>query len=99
MPCKKHRQPAPRSRKFGGRLVTSVHEQHSARGLCENDYSYGPDFVSFSENVFCDMETKQQWPLCDGGRIEEGCYDLTTHSLNTRPGHLKRNHVLVENWD
>ena len=57
VPRKKRRQPAQRSSNFDDRLVTSVHEQHSARELCENDHSYGPDFVSFSENLFCDMRT------------------------------------------
>lgn len=99
MPRKKRRQPARTSSKFDGRLVTSIHEQHSAIELCGSDQSYGPDFVSFSENVFCDMGTKVHWPLCDGGQMRDECYDMATHSLITRPGHVKRNHVRVEKWE
>ena len=99
MPSKKRRQSAQRSPKFDNRLVTSIHEQHSALELCKNDQSYGPDFVSFSENIFCDMTTKQNWPLCNGGDIEDECYDITRHSLITRSEHVKRNHVRVENWN
>lgn len=97
MPRKKRSQPARRSSKFDGRLITSVHKQHSARELCANDHSYGPDFVSYSENVYCDMGTKEAWPLCDGGQVEQECHDMATHSLVTDIVHVKRNHVRVEN--
>ena len=99
MPSKKRRQSPRASSKFDGRLITSVHEQHSAVELCKNDHAYGPDFVSHSENVFCDMRTKEHWPLCDGGQMKDECYDMATHSLLTRSGHVKRNRVRVENWD
>ena len=49
---------------FDGHLIVSHHEQHSAVELCEAHYSVGPDFVSFHEEIFCDMYTKQTWPLC-----------------------------------
>ena len=100
MPRKKrHQQPNQRSSKFDDRLVTSVHEEHSARELCGNEHSYGPDFVSFAEKVFCDMRTKQTWPLCGRGDNEEECYDMGTRSLNASSEHVKRNHVRVEDWD
>lgn len=101
MPRKK-RQPAQPSSKFNDRLITSVHEQHSASELCQNDHSYGPDFVSFSDNMFCDMSTKQTWPLCDVTHvrhIKDECYDMITHSLITHSEHVKRKHVRVQNWD
>lgn len=56
---KKRSQPARRSSIFDGRFVTTVHEQHSARELCANDRSCGPDFVSYSDNVYCVMGTKE----------------------------------------
>lgn len=99
MPRKKRSSPPGRSSKFDGRLITSVHEHHSARELCENGHSYGPDFVSFSENLFCDMEKKEIWPLCNGREVQNECYDMITHSLVTRSGHVKRSHVRVESWD
>ncbi|KAL8705965.1 MAG: hypothetical protein Q9201_000959 [Fulgogasparrea decipioides] len=54
----------PPDSQFQGELVMSSHESHSAKELCEHDNSAGPDFVSFHENVFCDMSTKKMWPLC-----------------------------------
>ena len=50
--------------RFDGHLIISHHEQHSAVELCEARFSIGPDFVSFHEEIFCDMYTKQTWPLC-----------------------------------
>lgn len=97
MPRKKRSLPPRRSSRFDGRLITSVHGQHSARQLCENEHSYGPDFVSYSENVFCDMGTREHWPLCDGP-VEDECYSMATHSLVTRSGYVKRSHVRVESW-
>ncbi|KAL8731717.1 MAG: hypothetical protein Q9181_004198 [Wetmoreana brouardii] len=55
----------PPDSRFQGQLVMSSHDSHSAKVLCEHDHSAGPDFVSFRENLFCDMSTKKMWPLCD----------------------------------
>lgn len=97
-PNKRSTATSLRPSKFDGRLITSVHERHSARELCGNENSYGPDFVSYSENLFCDMETREHWPLCDGRQRKDKCYDLAAHSLLTGSGHVKRNHVHVEDW-
>ncbi|KAF2110306.1 hypothetical protein BDV96DRAFT_603901 [Lophiotrema nucula] len=65
-----------------GRLIASSHSEHGARELCESPSSYGPDFVSFTDKAFCDMETKTAWPLCDDERAR-GCFDWDTRSLVT----------------
>lgn len=57
MPRKKRRPSPQRSPRFEGRLITSVLDQHSARGSCEYDLSDGPEFVPFLEKVFRDMQT------------------------------------------
>jgi hypothetical protein len=65
---------------FGGTLVSSHDAQHTGKELCKNPTSFGPDFVSFSDNTFCDMETKTAWPLCDKDHLR-GCFDWNTKSL------------------
>ncbi|KAH7402344.1 hypothetical protein DE146DRAFT_754927 [Phaeosphaeria sp. MPI-PUGE-AT-0046c] len=65
---------------FGGRLVSSYHGKHTAKEICVNEFSLGPDFVSFSDNTFCDMETKTAWPLCDAEH-SKGCFDWETKTL------------------
>ncbi|MCJ1484650.1 hypothetical protein MMC06_004823 [Schaereria dolodes] len=50
--------------RFDGHLIVSHHDTHSAVELCEHDFSVGPDFVSITEETFCDMYTKLTWPLC-----------------------------------
>lgn len=65
---------------FGGLLVSSYHAKHTAREICANEFSLGPDFVSFSDNTFCDMETKTAWPLCDAEH-SKGCFDWETKNL------------------
>ncbi|KAG4434486.1 hypothetical protein IFR05_010029 [Cadophora sp. M221] len=56
-------------------LVISNYEGHSARELCENDRSMGPDFVSRREELFCDMCTRAVWPLCSTEK-SVNCFDL-----------------------
>ncbi|KAF2790472.1 hypothetical protein K505DRAFT_340377 [Melanomma pulvis-pyrius CBS 109.77] len=67
---------------FGGALISSHHAQHGGRDLCADPFSLGPDFVSFSDSTFCDMETKTLWTLCNGETgIRRGCFDWKTKSL------------------
>lgn len=100
-------QPQPRSPSLAKTLISSPREKHSAIELCASETSYGPDFVSRSERVFCDMGTKVAWPLCgSGGAVmgegeeEEGeCYRWETHSLVTGGEHVARNYEKVEEWE
>lgn len=78
-------------------LVSSAHDNHSARELCDNESSHGPDFFSMSEGVFCDMHTKTHWPLCKGNETE--CYHWDTHSLIMGQERRAKNHTRVEAWD
>ena len=79
-------------------LVASPHDTHSAQQLCESATSHGPDFVSFSENIFCDMDTKEHWPLCksDG---DDHCYHWDTHSLVRYAKSTPREYSHVEHWE
>ncbi|KAK8006659.1 hypothetical protein PG991_012956 [Apiospora marii] len=65
---------------FPGKLVTSPKTAHSARELCESGSSLGPDFVSFHENLFCDMSEKELWPLCSA-KVTSGCFDAKTNTM------------------
>lgn len=65
---------------FRASIVGSHDVQHSATSLCASPNSWGPDFVSFKEGVFCDMKTKETWPLCDRNRVRN-CYDWNVHAV------------------
>ncbi|KAF2200758.1 hypothetical protein GQ43DRAFT_60948 [Delitschia confertaspora ATCC 74209] len=56
-------------------IIESHLEGHSAKELCEHPMSLGPDFVSVTEKIMCDMETEKWWPLCDEGHTDL-CFDL-----------------------
>jgi len=93
----KRAKPNHRSTMFDSRLVTSVHESHSARDLCGDEHAHGPDSVSYAENVFCDMAMKKVWRLCEKGVMEEVCCDVGAHALiTTASEYVKRNYVHVE---
>ena len=61
-------------------LVVSGRPGHSAKELCESETSYGADFVSTVEGIYCDMEVKQAWPLCNA-TITTSCFDMTSRSV------------------
>jgi hypothetical protein len=61
-------------------IIGSKHEEHSAIKLCANPNAWGPDLVSFSEQVFCDMTTRMTWPLC-ASETNGQCYDWHRHTL------------------
>ena len=99
---KRHQQQIrPRPAGLATRLISSPRDDHAASKLCESETSHGPDFVSHSEGVFCDMGTKTQWPLCaegDGSEEMKDCYRWKTHSLVTGGEHVARNYASVQEW-
>ena len=94
----RQRQPSKRSPALRSKLVSSAHEKHSARALCESETSHGPDFLSRSEGLFCDMGSKRVWPVCGTGEVEVGCYDLGNHSLVAKGEEEGRGYAHVEEW-
>ena len=52
----------------------------SARELCESQTSYGHDFASVPEGLFCDMNMKELWPVC-GNEIRSACFNTTTSTM------------------
>ena len=73
-----------RSEALASQLIVSNVSSHSARALCESKTSYGPDFVSYSEQMFCDIDAKLLWPVCNDDEQEYGCFDLNAESLSIR---------------
>ncbi|KAJ4291016.1 hypothetical protein N0V90_010212 [Kalmusia sp. IMI 367209] len=65
---------------FKSRIIASHHAEHSSEELCSSETSYGPDFVSFEESLFCDMALKQTWPLCSE-KVTRKCYDWNSHTI------------------
>jgi hypothetical protein len=67
-------------RPFFGILNKSPSKYHSAIELCQSSTSFGPDFVSLEEGVFCDMDAKKAWPLCSA-TITNNCFDNDTDKM------------------
>ncbi|KAG4442844.1 hypothetical protein IFR05_001640 [Cadophora sp. M221] len=57
------------------RLVISHLGDHSATELCKMSNSWGPDFVSVVEGLYCDMCERELWQLCSATTTSE-CFDL-----------------------
>jgi hypothetical protein len=64
------------------RLTVSHMHGHSAKELCNDKMSLGPDFVSVAEGLFCDMETATLWPLCATANTGD-CFDLEMQKIRT----------------
>ena len=75
--------------KFEGSLVISHIHVHSAKNLCANPYSYGPDFVAISEGKFCDMKRKSLWDTCSAHK-PTCCFDIDQKQLQPCTGMKER---------
>lgn len=64
-------------------LIISTDPKHSAQILCQSTTSSGPDFISMTEGLFCDMDVKQLWPLCSSINASSSCFDTTSNTLLT----------------
>lgn len=80
----KRRSPSLKGRSVKeNRLVVSNSETFSAKDLCKDEHSWGPDFVSLSDGFFCDMATKTVKPLCAEG-VEEDCFQLDAAAAGSK---------------
>lgn len=79
------------------RLVVSSFAGHNATKLCESETSRGPDFVSLSEGLFCDMDTREVMPLC-GDDIDTECFHLDRNQHVKRDGVTDKNYAKVLEW-
>lgn len=66
-----------RSQRSDNRLVVSALAHQNATELCAAPNSFGPDFVSVEEGVYCNMETHETAPLCERDGKAPECFDYT----------------------
>lgn len=59
---------------------TLVMDEASARELCESETSWGADWFSYEEQLFCEMATKTLLPACTCDRDTE-CFDADIHKV------------------
>jgi hypothetical protein len=62
------------------RLTISHLTEHTATVVCQSETSWGPDFVSVAEGLYCDMCEKMLWNLCTGPGATY-CFDLVAREL------------------
>ena len=62
------------------RLTISHLSEHTATVVCQSETSWGPDFVSVAEGLYCDMCEKMLWNLCTGPGATY-CFDLVAREL------------------
>ena len=69
--------------RFEGTIIRSNQTSQSAVTLCSTPSMHGPDFVSLQEQIFCDMRTRQIYPVCNTDAVEaQGtCFDLDDNRL------------------
>ncbi|KAM7217513.1 hypothetical protein V8F06_007144 [Rhypophila decipiens] len=75
------------------RLIVSSDPAQSARELCESPSSWGPDFVSLTERLYCNMATSELIPLCGSGEDSSGdrCFRLDlAEEEGARKAHVRR---------
>ncbi|OAK93380.1 hypothetical protein IQ06DRAFT_236474 [Phaeosphaeriaceae sp. SRC1lsM3a] len=81
-------------------LTVSHIAGHSAKEVCGDKMSLGPDFVSTQESLFCDMETAKLWPLCDSQHLVD-CFDLTTKRIQATAGKrdgISKEYTTTNEW-
>jgi hypothetical protein len=100
-PAADKRSILPRSAEMKSTLISSAYEGHSARMLCESSQSFGPDVISESEGLFCDMDDKKLWPLCSED-VRRACFDITTNQIRgdsvRRAPVPKKSYRTVHKW-
>ncbi|KAI9794611.1 MAG: hypothetical protein M1816_004498 [Peltula sp. TS41687] len=74
---------------MAGQLIVSESKGHSAKELCESKTSKGPDFVSTTEKLYCDMKEKKVYPLCVKA-TDRACFDETIQKLRPAAGPRRR---------
>lgn len=76
------------------RLVVTPYKKHSVIELCNSETSWGPDEVSLNERMFCDMDTKTLYPLCED-QTTMNCFDLDAETLVLPEGNVAQDGVQV----
>ncbi|WDK20740.1 hypothetical protein CGRA01v4_12027 [Colletotrichum graminicola] len=77
-----------------GHLIISDQDT-DVREICESETSYGWDIVSTKQKLFCDMEHKQLYPLCDTS-VTTKCFDVDQKTLAGAPGLDTRDEEVIK---
>lgn len=80
-------------------LRISHHAEHSARELCGMNRSWGPDFVSVVEGLYCDMCERDLYPLCTYEHQTE-CFDVDERALRGSESlwQMAKKYISVQVW-
>ncbi|KAL9101493.1 MAG: hypothetical protein Q9163_003241 [Psora crenata] len=73
-------------------VIISTSPNHSARELCDSQTSWGYDFASSTERLFCDMRVKRLWPVCNVNQTS-ACFDQQTSTMRPAKGPRGRDTV------
>ena len=57
-------------------LIVTDHPDDNVREVCEHPNSYGWDIVSTVQSLYCDMEHKQLYNVCDSRGTRDNCFDM-----------------------
>jgi hypothetical protein len=80
-------------------LRISHHAEHSASELCGMDRSWGPDFISVVEGLYCDMCERDLYPLC-ANEHQTNCFNVDERVLRSSESLRQRvkEYISVEVW-
>ncbi|CAN9125418.1 unnamed protein product [Alternaria alternata] len=80
-------------------LRISHHAEHSASELCGMDRSWGPDFISVVEGLYCDMCERDLYPLC-ANEHQTNCFNFDERVLRSSESLRQRvkKYISVEVW-
>ncbi|KAM0425253.1 hypothetical protein ACHAPT_009570 [Fusarium lateritium] len=59
----------------GARVIVTKEAGYNTTELCESDTSWGPDFVSLDEGLYCDMDSRELFPVCGEEKDIVPCFD------------------------
>ncbi|KAL1858762.1 hypothetical protein Daus18300_009896 [Diaporthe australafricana] len=75
----------------------------SAKELCEDANSVGPDYVNHVERQYCRMRDKTLWPFCDSAaEISHNCWDEEADVLVEEDRPLQKREAywdVIEEWE
>lgn len=67
-------------------LIVTDHAEDDIVEVCNSASSHGFDIVSTAQNVYCDMEAKQLYHVCDGQHVTDNCFHMETKSIMPKGG-------------
>lgn len=80
------------------RLVLSNHPGHNVTELCTSASSRGPDLVSLAEGLYCDMDSREVIPICDGN-VADDCFHLDGEGVKRRDVPMAKRKTYSETID